>query len=81
MTNRKLDRYDTIQLVSWKQIVKKYGYGKTDQKGTRFGIQLTLDGMMDTQFIWCETNLERKRLAKHIMHLAKKEGRDLKLID
>ena len=26
----------------------------------------TLDGMKDTQFIWCETNLERKKLFKTI---------------
>ena len=72
---------DTIQLVSWKQVVKKYGYPKTEQKGTRFGIQLTLTGMMDTQFIWCETNLERKKLYKTIIRMAKEEGRNLKLID
>ena len=72
---------DTIQLVSWKQIVKKYGYKETKNKGTRFGIQLTLEGMYDTQFIWCETNLERKKLFKKIISIAKKEGRDLKLID
>jgi hypothetical protein len=72
---------DTIQLVSWKQVVKKYGYKKTEQQGTRFGIQLTLEGMMDTQFIWCETNLERKKLFKTIIRIAKDEGRDLQLID
>ena len=67
---------NTIQLVSWKQVVKKYG-----QEGTRFGIQLTLTGMIDTQFIWCETNLERKKLFKTIIRMAKEEGRDLQLID
>jgi hypothetical protein len=72
---------DTIQLVSWKQVVKKYGYKETKNKGTRFGIQLTLEGMHDTQFIWCETNLERKKLFKTIMRIAQDEGRDLKLID
>ena len=72
---------NTIQLVSWKQVVKKYGYPKTEQEGNRFGIQLTLTGMMDTQFIWCETNLERKKLFKTIIRMAKEEGRDLQLID
>ena len=72
---------DTIELVSWKQIVKRYGYKETKNKGTRFGIKLELDGMNDTQFIWCETNLERKKLVKTIMRIAKEEGRDLKLID
>jgi len=72
---------NTIQLVSWKQVVKKYGYKKTEQEGTRFGIQLTLTGMIDTQFIWCETNLERKKLFKTIIRIAKEEGRDLQLID
>jgi hypothetical protein len=81
MTDMKLDIYDTIQLVSWKQVVKKYGYPKTEQQGTRFGIQLTLKGMMDTQFIWSETNLERKKLYKTIIRIAKDEGRDLRLID
>ena len=72
---------DTIELVSWKQIVKRYGYKETKNKGTRFGIKLELDGMNDTQFIWCETNLERKKLVKTIMRIAKEEGRNLKLID
>jgi hypothetical protein len=72
---------ETLQLVSWKEVVKKYGYSKNGQKGTRFGIQLTLKGMMDTQFIWSETNLERKKICKIIMRIAKEEGRDLQLID
>ena len=72
---------ETIQLVSWKQVVKKYGYKETKKKGTRFGIQLKLEGMNDIDFIWCETNLERKKLVKTIMRIAKEEGRSLKLID
>ena len=72
---------DTIELVSWKQIVKRYGYKETKNKGTRFGIKLELDGMNDTQFIWCESSLERKKLFKTIVRIAKKEDRDLKLID
>tara|TARA_R110002020_G_scaffold370564_2_gene582199 strand:+ start:232 stop:462 length:231 start_codon:yes stop_codon:yes gene_type:complete len=72
---------ETIQLVTWKQVVKKYGYKETENKGTRFGIQLKLEGMNDIDFIWCETNLERKKLVKTIMRIAKEEGRNLKLID
>ena len=72
---------ETIELVTWKQIVKKYKYKKTENQGTRFGIQLKLKGMNDIDFIWCETNLERKKLVKTIMRIAKEEGRDLKLID
>jgi hypothetical protein len=53
---------DTIQLVSWKQVVKKYGYPKTEQKGTRFGIQLTLTGMMDTQFYMVRNKLRKKEV-------------------
>jgi len=73
--------HDTIELVSWKQVVKRYGYKESKNKGTRFGIKLELDGMMDTQFIWCETNLERNKLYKTIIRMAKDEGRDLQLID
>lgn len=73
--------HDTIELVSWKQVVKRYGYKESKNKGTRFGIKLELDGMMDTQFIWCETNLERNKLFKTIIRMAKDEGRDLQLID
>ncbi len=72
---------DTIELVTWKGVVKKYGYKEGENKGTRFGLQLTLDGMNDTQFIWCETNLERKKLFKTIIRIAKNEGRDLKIIE
>tara|TARA_R100001509_G_scaffold16684_1_gene8400 strand:+ start:580 stop:810 length:231 start_codon:yes stop_codon:yes gene_type:complete len=72
---------DTIELVSWKQIVKRYGYKETKNKGTRFGIKLELDGMYDTQFIWCQTNLERKKLFKTIVRIAKKEGRNLIVIE
>tara|TARA_R100001440_G_scaffold64144_1_gene84526 strand:- start:879 stop:1109 length:231 start_codon:yes stop_codon:yes gene_type:complete len=75
---------ETIELVSWKQIVKRYGYKQKEydgKKGTRFGIKLELDGMHDTQFIWCETNLERKKLFKTIINIAKKEGRELNIIN
>ena len=71
----------TIELVTWKQIVKRYNYKDSENKGTRFGIQIRLEGMNDIDFIWCETNLERKKLVKTIMRIAKEEGRDLKLID
>ena len=72
---------DTIELVSWKQVVKRYGYKETKNKGTRFGLKLELDGMNETQFIWCETNLERKKLFKTIVRIAKKEGRNLTVIE
>ena len=72
---------ETIELVTWKGVVKKYGYKEGKNKGTRFGLQLNLDGMNDTQFIWCETNLERKKLFKTIIRIAKNEGRDLKIIE
>jgi|TARA_R100001377_G_scaffold41496_1_gene23375 hypothetical protein len=72
---------DTIELVTWKGVVRKYGYKEGENKGTRFGLQLTLDGMNDTQFIWCETQLERKKLFKTIIRIAENEGRDLKIID
>ena len=72
---------DTIELVSWKQIVKRYGYKESKNKGTRFGIKLELNGMHDTQFIWCESNLERRKLFKTIVRLAKEENRDLTLIE
>ena len=72
---------ETIELVTWKGVVKKYGYKEGENKGTRFGLQLTLDGMKDTQFIWCETSLERKKLFKTIIRIAKNEGRDLKIIE
>ena len=72
---------ETIELVTWKGVVKKYGYKEGENKGTRFGLQLHLDGMNDTQFIWCETKLERKKLVKTIMRIAKHEGRDLKIIE
>jgi hypothetical protein len=71
----------TIELVTWKQIVKRYNYKDSENKGTRFGIQIRLEGMNDIDFIWCQTNLERKKLVKTIMRIAKEEGRDLKLID
>ena len=71
----------TIELVSWKQVVKRYNYKDSKNKGTRFGIQLKLEGMNDIDFIWCETNLERKKICKIIMRIAKEEGRDLQLID
>ena len=72
---------DTIELVTWKGVVKKYNYKEVKNKGTRFGLQLKLDGMKDTQFIWCETQLERKKLFKTIIRIAKNEGRDLKIIE
>ena len=72
---------DTIELVSWKQIVKRYGYKECKNKGTRFGIKLELDGMNDTQFIWFESSLERRKVFKTIVRLAKEEGRDLTLIE
>ena len=72
---------ETIELVTWKGVVKKYGYKEGENKGTRFGLQLTLDGMKGTQFIWCETSLERKKLYKTIIRIAKNEGRDLKIIE
>jgi len=72
---------ETIELVTWKGVVKKYGYKEGENKGTRFGLQLTLDGMNDTQFIWCETQLERKKLFKTIIRIANNEGTDLKIID
>jgi len=72
---------DTIELVSWKQVVKRYNYKETKNKGTRFGLKLELNGMNDTQFIWCETNLERKKLFKTIVRIAKKEGRNLTVIE
>ena len=68
----------TIELVTWKQIVKRYNYKDSENKGTRFGIQIRLEGMNDIDFIWCQTNLERKKLVKTIMRMAKEEGRDLK---
>jgi hypothetical protein len=71
----------TIELVTWKQIVKRYNYKDSENKGTRFGIQIRLEGMNDIDFIWCQTNLERKKLVKTIMRIAKEEGRDLKLIE
>ena len=51
---------DTIELVTWKGVVKKYGYKEGESKGTRFGLQLTLDGMKETQFIWLDSKLERR---------------------
>ena len=72
---------DTIELVTWKGVVRKYGYKEGENKGTRFGLQLTLDGMNDTQFIWCETQLERKKLFKTIIRIANNEGRDLTIIE
>ena len=72
---------DTIELVSRKQVVKRYGYKESKNKGTRFGIKLELDGMYDTQFIWCETSLERKKLFKTIIRIAKKEDRNLTVIE
>ena len=72
---------ETIEVVTWKGVVKKYGYKEGENKGTRFGLQLTLDGMNDTQFIWCETQLERKKLFKTIIRIANNEGRDLTIIE
>ena len=72
---------DTIELVSWKKVVKKYGYKKNKNKGTRFGMEIRLDGMPDVQFIWCETNLARKKIVKRLIKLASKEGRIFTLID
>jgi|TARA_R110000824_G_scaffold223279_1_gene411043 hypothetical protein len=72
---------ETIELVSWKQVVKRYGYKEGKHKGTRFGIKLTLEGMNDIQFIWCETSLERKKLYKTILRIAKHEGRDLIIVE
>jgi hypothetical protein len=72
---------DTIELVSWKQVVKRYNYKESKNKGTRFGLKLELNGMNDIQFIWCETNLERRKLFKTIIRIAKDEGRDLKIIE
>ena len=72
---------ETIELVTWKQVVKRYNYKDSKNKGTRFGIQIRLEGMNDIDFIWCQTNLERKKLVKTIMRIAKEEGRNLKLID
>ena len=37
--------------------------------------------MNDVQFIWCETSLERKKMFKTIIRIAKDEGRDLKIIE
>ena len=71
---------DTIELVSWKQVVKRYGYKESKNKGTRFGIKLELDGMYETQFIWCDSNLERKKIFKKLISIAKKEDRDLTII-
>ena len=71
----------TIELVTWKQVVKRYNYKDIKNQGTRFGIQIRLEGMNDIDFIWCQTNLERKKLVKTIMRIAKEEGRNLKLID
>ena len=76
-----IEDQDTIELVSWKQIVKRYGYKETKNKGTRFGLKLQLEGMNDIQFIWCETSLERKKMFKTIIRIAKDEGRDLKIIE
>jgi|TARA_R110002020_G_scaffold101523_9_gene239082 hypothetical protein len=73
--------HNTIELVSWKQVVKRYDYKESKNKGTRFGIKLELEGMHETQFIWCESNLERKKLFKTIMTIAEKENRDLILIN
>ena len=72
---------DTIELVSWKQVVKKYGYKKSKNKGTRFGIEIRLDGMSDVNFIWCETNLERKKIVKRMISISAEEGRIITIID
>ena len=72
---------DTIELVSWKQVVKKYGYKKSKNKGTRFGIEIKVDGISDVNFIWCETNLERKKLVKRIISISAAEGRIFTIID
>ena len=72
---------DTIELVTWKGVVKKYGYKEGENKGTRFGLQLTLDGMKDTQFIWLDSKLERRKLFKTIIRIASNEGRELKVLE
>tara|TARA_R110002020_G_scaffold123146_8_gene279348 strand:+ start:1157 stop:1378 length:222 start_codon:yes stop_codon:yes gene_type:complete len=72
---------DTIQLVSWKQVVKKYGYKEGKNKGTRFGIEFRLDGNPDVNFIWCETNLDRKKIVKRMISISAKEGRIFTLIE
>tara|TARA_R110000824_G_scaffold136396_3_gene299998 strand:+ start:168 stop:389 length:222 start_codon:yes stop_codon:yes gene_type:complete len=72
---------DTIELVSWKQVVKKYGYKKSKNKGTRFGIEIKADDISDVNFIWCETNLERKKLVKRIISISAAEGRIFTIID
>ena len=72
---------DTIELVSWKKVVKKYGYKKSKNKGTRFGIEIRFDGMSDVNFIWCETNLERKKIVKRMISISAEEGRIFTIID
>jgi hypothetical protein len=72
---------DTIELVTWKGVVKKYGYKEGESKGTRFGLQLTLDGMKETQFIWLDSKLERRKLFKTIIRIAANEGRELKVLE
>ena len=72
---------DTIELVSWKKVVKKYGYKKSKNKGTRFGIEIRLDGMSGVNFIWCETNLERKKIVKRMISISAEEGRIITIID
>mgnify|MGYP003628271931 CR=1 FL=1 len=72
---------DTIQLVTWKGTVKKYGYKESKNKGTRFGIELRLDGEDDVRFIWCDTNLQRKTIVKRMMSIGAAEDRPFNLID
>jgi len=72
---------DTIELVSWKKVVKKYGYKESKNKGTRFGIEFRLDGMSDVNFIWCETNLERKKIVKRMISISAAEGRIFTIIE
>ena len=64
-----------IHLVTWKGTVKKYGYKEDGKKGTRFGIEFSLDGKDELQFVWCHTSLERKRLVKRIISLGAEDGR------
>ena len=72
---------DTIELVSWKKTVKKYGYKESKNKGTRFCIEIRLEGMAYVNFIWCETNLERKKIVKRMISISAEEGRIITIID
>jgi hypothetical protein len=72
---------DVIHLVTWKGTVKKYGYKEDGNKGTRFGIEFSLDGKDELQFVWCQTSLERKRLVKRIISLGAADGREFTIAD